>query len=414
MGCWLGGLFAGFIKAAISRQKEYLADASAVQFTRDSQGIADALKVIGGYVPGTYVIAGQANELSHIFFGQIADSLVQVFATHPPLADRIRRLEPRWDGEYIQYTRDQAYTGTAADQVRRDQLERAAKVASTAALVGAIAGAGAESAVHAAAADADFSEVDTHLSDSIPQALADQAHDPLGAQSIAYALLLAPEGDVRQGQLTLLEESGVRGLAQTSNQLAAAIAVLPVQQRLPLLELSLPALKCMSPPQYQLFRKTLLRVAHSDRQIDLFEWCVYQVVRHYLDPEFVPVKPSRPRYRRAAQVRQPYRMVLSVLAWHGHAEAGERDAAFALGAQAVGLDKLTLLPLEECAVGAFSQAVHKLADCFPLLKPRLLKGMAACASHDDTLTATEIELLVSVAAVMDCPVPASVRIEAQA
>ena len=75
---------------------------------------------------------------------------------------------------------------------------------------------------------------------------------------------------------------------------------------------------------------------------------------------------------------------------------------------------LVLLPLEECGVGAFSEAVHKLADCFPLLKPRLLKGMAACASHDEKLTATEIELLVSVAAVMDCPVPASVRIEVQA
>lgn len=411
---WLGGLFAGFIKAAISRQKEYLADASAVQFTRDPQGIADALKVIGGYVPGTYVIAGQANELSHIFFGQIADSLLQVFATHPPLADRIRRLDPQWDGQYIEFTREQAYTGTPADQVRREQLERATRIATTAALVGAMAGAGAESAVRAAAADADFSQIDTRLPDAIPQSLQDQAHDPLGAQSIAYALLLAPDGEIRQRQLALLAESGVRGLAQTTDDLAVAVAALPVQQRLPLLELSLPALKCMSPPQYQVFRKTLLRVAHSDRQIDLFEWCVYQVIRHYLDPEFVPVKPSRPRYRKAVQVRQAYRTVLSVLAWHGHADASAREAAFARGVQAVGLHNLVLLPLEDCAVGAFSQAVHKLGDSFPLLKPRLLKGMAACASHDDKLTATEIELLVSVAAVMDCPVPASVRIAAQA
>jgi len=99
---WLGGLAAGFIKAAISRQKEYLADAGAVQFTRDSGGIADALKVIGGYIPGSLVHAARAAEMSHIFFGQIEHHLWQLFSTHPSLQERIRRLDARWDGQYIQ------------------------------------------------------------------------------------------------------------------------------------------------------------------------------------------------------------------------------------------------------------------------------------------------------------------------
>ncbi|WP_144244462.1 M48 family metalloprotease, partial [Pseudohaliea rubra] len=98
---WLGGTCAGFIKAAISRQKEFLADAGAVQFTRDADGIADALKVIGGYVPGTFVHRARAAELSHLFFGAVTHRLWQGFATHPPLSARIRRLQPRWDGQYI-------------------------------------------------------------------------------------------------------------------------------------------------------------------------------------------------------------------------------------------------------------------------------------------------------------------------
>ena len=98
---WLGGLTAGFIKAAISRQKEFLADASAVQYTRDPDGIGDALKVIGGYIPGTLVHAARATELSHIFFGQVEHRLWQLFATHPPLDERIRRVDTDWDGQYI-------------------------------------------------------------------------------------------------------------------------------------------------------------------------------------------------------------------------------------------------------------------------------------------------------------------------
>ncbi len=106
LALWLLGLVgavtAGFIKAAISRQKEYLADASAVQYTRNPDGIGDALKVIGGYIPGTLVHAARAAEMSHIFFGEIEHRLWKVFATHPPLRDRIRRVDPHWNGEYIE------------------------------------------------------------------------------------------------------------------------------------------------------------------------------------------------------------------------------------------------------------------------------------------------------------------------
>jgi hypothetical protein len=221
--------------------------------------------------------------------------------------------------------------------------------------------------------------------------------------------LLGRDETVRARQLDLVAETGIKGLATTVNEMARLIGELPVEQRLPLLEMSLPALKCMSLPQYRQFKRTLLQLAHADQQIDLYEWCMYQVTRHYLDPEFVQVRPSRPQYRKPVHVRQEYRTVLSVLAWHGHADPGQRTAAFSRGAAALGLHNLALKPLEECGVTEFSKAVNKLANCYPLLKPRLLKGMALCAAHNEELTAVEIEILVSVAAVMDCPVPASVR-----
>ncbi|MEP5764696.1 MAG: M48 family metallopeptidase [Halieaceae bacterium] len=407
---WLGGLFAGFIKAAVSRQREHLADASAVQFTRNPQGVADALKVIGGYPAGTSIVEARANELSHIFFGQIAGHLWQVFSTHPPLPERIRRIQPDWDGEYIKYV--PAYEGTAQDQQRRDaeHERRAAAVTTGAVIAGAVLGAAAESSVRAGAADAEFAVVAPPL-EGIPTALLEQARDPFGANAIACALLLGGDAEIHEQQFDIIAAGGVRGLATTVRQLAPEILALPVPWRLPLLEASLPALKCMSAPQYRGFKDTLLQLTRADNHVDLYEWCMYQVLRHYLDPEFVQVKPSQPRHRKAVHVRQEFRTVVSVLAWRGHQDEEEREQAFTRGVESVGLYNLKLRPLEECSVAEFSQSVSKLANCYPLLKPRLLKGMAQCAAHDGVLTPQEIEILVAVAAVMDCPVPASVRAE---
>jgi Zn-dependent protease with chaperone function len=414
---FLGGLFAGFIKAAVSRQREHLADASAVQFTRNPGGIADALKVIGGYPAGTTIVEARAGELSHIFFGQIAGQLWQLFRTHPPLPERIRRIEPSWDGEYIRFEPERHYEGTAQDQARREQREQAAKVAAAAVIAGAVIGEAGGTPGHAASVDADFGgESDVAVKASplhqIPDALAEQARDPLGAHALVFGLLLGAGASAREKQFDIIEAAGVRGLPATVRKLLPGLEALAPEWRLSLLELCLPALKCISPAQYQMFKETLLKITRADDRIDLYEWCLYQVVRHYLDPEFLQVAPSKPRYRKAVHVRREFQTVVSVLAWHGHDNDTDRQAAFTRGVESAGLYDLGMRPREECSVAEFSRAVNKLADCYPLLKPRLLKGMAKCAAHDGALSAREVELLVAVAAVMDCPVPASVRREA--
>jgi hypothetical protein len=383
-----------------------------VQFTRNPGGVADALKVIGGHIPGTTIVEVRASELSHIFFGQIGSGLMQVFSTHPPLPDRIRRIEPDWDGEYIRKEPSSQYQGTVLDRQHREQERRQAAKTAAAIIAGAVLGADAEAVLRDAAstaqADAEFTVAPPPAQGVSPR-LAEQARDPLGANAIAYGLLLSREPEEQAVQIELIGGVGVRGLAMTVMDMAPELAALPVEWRLPLLEMSLPALKCMSAPQYRSFKETLLKVVRADRKIDLYEWCIYQVVRHYLDPEFLQVKASEPRYRKPVHVRQEYRTVVSVLAWRGHADEAQRERAFHRGVESVGLYNLVLRPLEECSVTEFSKSVHKLADCYPLLKPRLLKGMAACAAHDDELTVQEREILVAVAAVMDCPLPADVR-----
>ncbi|MEP5567622.1 MAG: M48 family metallopeptidase [Halioglobus sp.] len=408
---WLGGLAAGFIKAAISRQKEYLADAGAVQFTRDSQGIADALKVIGGYIPGSLVHAARAAEMSHIFFGQIEHHLWQVFGTHPPLPKRIQRLDARWDGQYIQ-RKPKHYPNPAIEAADVAGTERAAIVAAAMASVAAAEkletpSPGSELS-DAEFADAEFSdestdfEADTAEQEQIPVALVRHSHEPLGAHAITCALLMNAQHEVYQRQMEVLQSSETRGLAELAHTLFPAIDELGAPKRLPLLELCLPALKSISLKQYRRLKTTLLQLIKADARTELHEWCLYQLVRHYLDPEFIQVKPSRPRYRRLNKVKAHLRVTLSVLAHEG---GGHTETVFRMGAQELDMDTLQLMPREECSVSAFSKAVYELANCFPLLKPRILKAMTLAAGEDGKLSPEEKEIIAAMAAVMDCPSP---------
>ncbi len=396
---WLGALAAGFIKAAISRQKEYLADASAVQFTRDNSGIANALKVIGGFVPGSLVHAARAGELGHLFFGEVRHSLWDGFATHPPLEQRIRRLEPNWNGEFIS---------------RREVREVPMTPGNVEAGVGraALVAAAAAAALDSAAGQADDAAPDGEFENpddaDLPAALREAIQEPLGAMATALGLLISRSPQQEDAALAAVREHGARGEAEAVVELLPALSGLTPGQRFPLLARAMPALRAMSTPQYRQFKSTLLAVVRADRQTDLFEWCLFQLLRHYLDPEYLNVKASRPRYSHIGRVRAPLRIVLSVLAHQGE---GDSERAFRLAVEELKQDQLTLLPLAECSVAEFSRAVSTLADCYPLIKPRILKAMALAAGEDGQVSAVERELVVAVAAVMDCPVPDSFAID---
>lgn len=396
---WLGGLAAGFIKAAISRQKEFLADASAVQYTRSPDGIGNALKVIGGYIPGTLVHAARAMEMSHIFFGQIEHRLWQVFATHPPLEERITRVDPQWNGQFIERkTRHQEMEPSRPGHGETG-VGRATIVAA------AMAGALLEEEVDAGDAtfdDAPDLEQQTAAREEIPVALVRYSHEPLGAHAIILSMLMDTSESVRQVQFGVIAKADIQGLEVLVATVYPAVHELGAPHRLPLLEMCLPALKAMSEKQYRVFKKVLRDVVQADKHVALYEWCLYQLLRHYLDPEFVQVAPSRSRHRSLKAVRAQLCTVLSVLAYQDNTDP---EQAFQMGTEALELPGLTLLPKNQASVSAFSQAVTELANCYPLLKPRILKAMSRAASADKTLSPEEKEIIASMAAVMDCPSP---------
>ncbi|MFT5722209.1 MAG: Zn-dependent protease with chaperone function [Motiliproteus sp.] len=400
---WLGTLFGKLIKASVSRQREFLADASAVQFTRNPQGIADAFKVIGGHQYGAELLSPASAEVSHLFFGQSFKSLSGLFATHPPLLERILRLEPDWDGSYI-YPRPSEIKKQQQQQQVREQHRRQQRL--EALQLGVILAGGPADLLTAA-------DTQATIGDSLPANLHAQAQEPLGAMALVLCLLLfhkessqeGNEEEIRNSQWRSIGQLPVQGILPLCQQLLPDIQKLPRSLQMPLAQLCLPALKCLSLEQYQAFKKTLLRVIRADRHTDLFEWCLYQVVRHYLAPEFEK-QPNRPaKYSQPQQVSQAYLLVVSLLAHQGHTQLKDAERAFNRAVTSVGLYNLRLLPDAECELNAFIQAVNRLAASKPLLKQRLLKGLTLCARQDKQITPIENEIIASIAAIMDCPQP---------
>lgn len=394
---WLGSFFGNWIKAAVSRQREFLADASAVQFTRNPDGLANALRIIGGSTVRSELQAVRAEQFSHLFFGNALHG-GRLFATHPPLQQRIRRIKPDWDGSFIVENAD--YEITAVPAVAHDTVSLAAGTAAVvqpAHVVDAVT-----DALHALPVAA----AQSMLRD-IPQPLRQICGEPLEAVGVVLGLLLSHDTGVRSRQLAHIALCEMPGLVLLAQQHADNIARLAPQQRLPLLELCLPALKQMSVDQYKRVRRVLLLVIRADGRLDLAEWCVLQLVCHFVEPALGLARTSRPHYRDINDIAAEFAQVLSMLAWSGHRDAPREvvENAFRRGADAAGISRIALCGPAACRIDDFTRATTTLADAYPLLKPRLLKGLAECARHDEVIAPLERELIHAIAAVIDCPLP---------
>ena len=381
----LGGLMAGLIKSAISKQKEYLADASAVQFTRNPEGIGDALKIIGGHAAGTFVETARAEEMSHLFFGQVKHRLWSGFATHPPLEERIERIDPQWDGQFL------APSITESNEFREEPSDDPGHQAA----LGAIAV--AASAVATSASDISAPAPNSPIGDA--SQLLEETQNPLGAMALVLALAWDPLHEDSQAGAAVAAD--IEGLADTVRRWREPLRSRTPAQRLHVLELCLPSLRGLSEAQYRTFRELLLSWISADGKTTLSEWCLFQIVRHYLDPEFLKTRIARPRYKSLTLVTEALSVALGTLA---QLTEGDTGRAFSRGASLLELT-LTQPDSESLTITRFGEAMDTLAECYPLLKVSVLKAMAAVAADDGKISEIEMTLVRAMAAVMDCPVP---------
>lgn len=400
---YAGTFFGNLIKAAVSRQREFLADASAVQFTRNPGGIAGALKKIGGHVAGSKLQAANAAEFSHMYFGEgVSVAMDGLMATHPPLGDRIRRIEPRWDGSFPAVMIEDSEGGLHAQQPLPDA---AAAWAEQAGVLGMAAGSFGSAAAEQAIA-AIGTPGQSHLQHArsalqrLPQALRDAAHSCVEAQALMLGLLLDADEQARQHQLSLLRPQLDLALNSALDQHMSALLELSADLRLPLLELSIPALKQLENAEQLSLRRNLAALILADRHVSLMEWSLLRIIERNLSGP----RPIDGRHH-LVELAQESQVLLSALAHAGHADPNEAAAAFAAACAALPFAELQLLATEVADLKAMDEAIKRLNRLWPLQKPQLLKAMLACVAHDGRIEPAEAELMRAVADSLDCPMP---------
>ncbi len=396
---YVGTLIGNLIKAAVSRQREYLADASAVQFTRNPEGLSGALKCIGAASAGSRLQAPNAAEASHMYFAQgVWEGFTSLTATHPPLAERIRRLEPQWDGKYPAARTSPAAMGEAAP--------------GAAGWVGGGAGGAAvvPLAVVQQAAEQVGDPKERHrryaaeLVDSLPSAVREAAHEVYGARAVLLGLLADRKPEVRNLQLAKLRELAPPDLVDATLKLLPALDALDVRARLPLVDMALPALRAMSPAQYRQFLECFKAFVAADNRLGLFEWTLYRVLLRHLTPQYEKTAPPRAAYYGLQKLGEPCSVLLSALA-HADNRGGDVRGAFAKGAERLQGAAVALLPADRCGLDALSGALDVLSGVADKQRKQLVAACAATICADREVTVGEAELLRGVCDMLDCPMP---------
>ncbi|MEW6669956.1 MAG: M48 family metallopeptidase [Thermodesulfobacteriota bacterium] len=400
---YIGVFFGNLIKAAVSRQREFLADAAAVQFTRNPSGIAGALKKILGLKAGARIGNRHAEEASHLYFANgLGEAFLKLLSTHPPLEERIRRIEPSFRGlaekdRAAEGAPEMAFAGAGAGFFPPALWETGGHRVHIppARLAGTV---GAPQPDHLAYAEKMISD--------LPAALAEEVRDPSGAAAVVYALLISPEEKARAEQIRLIETRADPVVFRRTRMLLPTVESVGRGYRLPLADLALSGLKGLTRDQYKGFRENLLGLVEADREISLFEFAVQRMVGRHLDALFGRKIPSRVRYHDFDQVQIECTEMLSVLSWHGTEDPAVAGRAFQKAMEQMKVSRqISILPREKCTVAMLEKALERLSQASPLFKKRLIMASAECIGTDGLVTIAEAEALRAVADSLDCPIP---------
>jgi len=387
----IGIFFGNLIKSAVSRQREFLADASAVQYTRNPDGIAGALKVIGSGV-GSGVRSHGVEEFSHMFFGDVFSvRSFDFFATHPPIDERITRLDRYWDGQYLA-GKPLASNTSAAEESAASNASIIDSLPDSLKVIGML--------------DPVMMAIAGALIESLPSALYQAAQNPATAYALMLALRLDTKPAIQTQQLDYLADSPA--MAQEVLRLKPFVDALHLTEILPLIEIAIPALKRQSAQQYQQLKWLLTQFIMADTISDHREWLHYRVLCHFLDPQFMK-KAEQKKYRRSYhglhQVEDACLNVLSLLANVSHNDEEQRDQAFYSGLKPLTIKVGQRTHQDDLNLNAINAALAQLEHLVPLLKQQFLAACATCIGYDNQVTVVAWDLLRVISVCLGCPMP---------
>ena len=401
---FIGQITAKLIKAAVSRQREFLADASAVQFTRNPAGISGALKKIGGGA-GSTISHHCAEEASHMFFGScFKKKFINIFATHPPLEDRIRAIDGTFEG-FIS-SRNQNFSQSHFGQ--------------TESMVSSLSG-GQSISIENQKQEYGLKVLDQMgqicdeqmyvargILSSINNSIINAVRDRDGAKVIAGFLLLSSDESTRERQTVIIKDF-VGPIFDDLQGHIEEILESPSATKIAIMDLCLPSLRSCSENEYDQFCNYIDMLILADDQIDLFEFMIRRIIKRHLDKYFGRVKKSNSfRFVSLSNVKKECTVILSAMAGVGSAVKSESLEAFNNGALILeneGSGNLKMLEPGSCGINEIDKALDKLERCSSTLKKDILVACGTAALSDNHLSCLEIELLRAVADSIGTPIP---------
>ncbi len=406
---YVGVFFGRLIKAAVSREREYLADASAVDFTRNPDGIAHALIKIGGYGASSRINSAEGETISHMLFGDWRVKGFQtssLLSTHPPLVKRIKRVYPAFDGEFPKIpTIRIEQPGPGRPGI--DAAAAAFAFASQIPAATAVAVDPADVIQRVGTLDPAQLAYGAALIAAMPEDYRHSAREPARAVCLVYALLLDNDEKERRRQYSLLKDKIKPALRKEMIRLFRMRSQLRPSARLPLLEMAMPALRQLTPKQREVFLEQVRMLVEADDRTTIFEFAITNLLRRSLALSDDPDR-KEARYYSFRPLREAASQVLSTLAHIGAEDEQHARAAFAAGAKKLprsGPPLMEPLPPEACGFSRLGDALDKLADASPAIKGRVVDGMAHCVLIDGKVTVEEAELLRVICSTLDCPLP---------
>jgi uncharacterized tellurite resistance protein B-like protein len=387
---YVGVFFARLIQSAVSRQREYLADASSVQFTRNPLGLANALKKIGGFSKGSFVRSPLAPEASHMFFGKAVRSF---FATHPPLADRIRRIDPSFSGDFAASGKTEIMIASDESGVM-DFSDSGSPVHLDADRVKSQIG-------HVSPDHVDYS---AKLLESIPSSIRKELADPFGASAVVLAMLLDKDAVRKKNQVENLQKIIPADFMAHILALDKLVAGIERRQRLPVADLSMPSLRRLSEEQFEKFKQSMRILIESDNKMSLFEFCLHQAVAHRLTMFFAGRSKSRPPASIDLLLGDAVHLI-SKIAEIGHPDNAEAQQAFESSVKklykygAAGFQA----PASVVSFADLGRSLSRIAEAKPGIKEVIFDACASCVLFDRIIRVEETELLRAIAYCLDLP-----------
>jgi hypothetical protein len=393
---YIGLFFGRLIRASVSRQRELLADASAVQFTREPAGIAGALKKIAASKSGS-VLASDTEEIGHMLFA--AGLSRQLLATHPPLLERIRAIEPDFDPAELE-----------AIRARLVPLPRvaAAVIASPSGprrRSGGIMSEADQVITRIGRPDTDQIRAAAELAQAIPQPLARAARSTEWVVEAICYLLMDPDAEIRERQLLMVAEAlGIEGERQVSTLLAAVPSLAP-ELRIPLLEIGFSTLRRRPQAELNRLMDLIDRLIRADGRVDVFEYALARLLSQQIRDAIAPTQARGAGTGRLTDGEREARDLLMILARQANPERRAAQAAFAAGLAVLGIGVGELEPLASADWSdRLDRALARLDDLRIEDKQRLLRALIATVRYAG-VSQTEVELLRAVVAALHVPMP---------